>query len=75
MTVGGHLTTATSIHVIRADRLLNVSGRWLGSWFLGLFWGAWGAVLPAVQASSGSTDGELGAGLLMIGSVRWCPCG
>lgn len=33
----------------------------------GLFWGAWGAVLPAVQASSGSTDGELGAALLMIG--------
>lgn len=33
----------------------------------GLFWGAWGAVLPAVQASSGSTDGELGTALLMIG--------
>lgn len=33
----------------------------------GLFWGAWGAVLPAVQVSSGSTDGELGAALLMIG--------
>ncbi len=33
----------------------------------GLLWGAWGAVLPAVQASSGSTDGELGMALLMIG--------
>lgn len=33
----------------------------------GLFWGAWGAVLPAVQRSSGSTDGELGTALLMIG--------
>ncbi len=33
----------------------------------GLFWGAWGAVLPAVQVSSGSTDGELGTALLMIG--------
>jgi MFS family permease len=33
----------------------------------GLFWGAWGAVLPAVQACSGSTDGELGTALLMIG--------
>jgi MFS family permease len=33
----------------------------------GLFWGAWGAVLPAVQNSSGSTDGELGTALLMIG--------
>jgi MFS family permease len=33
----------------------------------GLFWGAWGAVLPAVQVSSGSIDGELGTALLMIG--------
>lgn len=33
----------------------------------GLFWGTWGAVLPAVQVSSGSTDGELGTALLMIG--------
>jgi MFS family permease len=33
----------------------------------GLFWGAWGAALPAVQVSSGSTDGELGMALLMIG--------
>ncbi|MGC1731202.1 MAG: hypothetical protein WA731_00815 [Pseudonocardiaceae bacterium] len=33
----------------------------------GLFWGAWGAALPAVQVRSGSTDGELGAALLMIG--------
>jgi hypothetical protein len=32
----------------------------------GLFWGAW-AVLPAVQVSSGATDGELGTALLMIG--------
>ena len=32
-----------------------------------MFWGAWGAVLPAVQVSSGSTDGELGTALLMIG--------
>jgi predicted MFS family arabinose efflux permease len=33
----------------------------------GLFCGAWGAVLPAVQVSSRSTDGELGTALLMIG--------
>jgi MFS family permease len=33
----------------------------------GLFWGAWGALLPAVQVSSRSTDGQLGAALLMIG--------
>jgi MFS family permease len=33
----------------------------------GLSWGAWSAVLPAVQVSSGSTNGELGSALLMIG--------
>jgi MFS family permease len=33
----------------------------------GLFWGAWGAVLPAVKAEAGVGDGELGAALLMIG--------
>lgn len=33
----------------------------------GLFWGAWGAVLPAVRAEAGVGDGELGAALLMIG--------
>src|ERR671917_2565649 len=38
-----------------------------GFMVFGLFWGAWGAVLPAVQVSSGSTDGELGTALLMIG--------
>jgi predicted MFS family arabinose efflux permease len=33
----------------------------------GVFWGAWGAVLPAVQVSARCTNGELGAALLMIG--------
>jgi MFS family permease len=33
----------------------------------GLFWGAWGAVLPAVRTESGVDDGELGIALLMIG--------
>ena len=33
----------------------------------GLFWGAWGAVLPAVREAAGVTDGELGAALLMVG--------
>lgn len=43
-------------------------GRALGGFMaFGLFWGAWSAVLPTVQVSSGSTDGELGATLLMIG--------
>ena len=33
----------------------------------GLFWGAWGAILPAVRAGAGVSDGELGVALLMIG--------
>ncbi|WP_433165837.1 MFS transporter [Kribbella sp. CA-247076] len=33
----------------------------------GLFWGAWGATLPAVRTSSGVGDGELGIALLMVG--------
>lgn len=33
----------------------------------GLFWGAWGAVLPAVKDGAGVGDGQLGLALLMIG--------
>lgn len=33
----------------------------------GLFWGAWGAILPAVRTGAGVNDGELGVALLMIG--------
>ncbi|MFI7065063.1 MFS transporter [Kribbella sp. NPDC050124] len=33
----------------------------------GLFWGAWGAILPAVRSESGVGDGELGIALLMVG--------
>jgi MFS family permease len=33
----------------------------------GLFWGAWGAILPGVRAESGVGDGELGVALLMVG--------
>lgn len=33
----------------------------------GLFWGVWGAVLPAVKTNSAVTDGQLGVALLMIG--------
>jgi MFS family permease len=32
----------------------------------GLFWGAWGAALPAVQRRSGATDAELGFALLLV---------
>lgn len=33
----------------------------------GLFWGAWGAILPAVKAEAGVTDAQLGGALLMVG--------
>ncbi|MDX6249416.1 MAG: hypothetical protein QOF10_2776 [Kribbellaceae bacterium] len=33
----------------------------------GLYWGAWGAILPAVKAEAGVSDGELGIALLMVG--------
>jgi predicted MFS family arabinose efflux permease len=33
----------------------------------GLFWGTWGAILPAVRTEAGVSDGQLGAALLMIG--------
>lgn len=33
----------------------------------GLFWGTWGAALPAVQRRSGATGAELGFALLLVG--------
>jgi MFS family permease len=39
----------------------------LGFAALGIFWGAWGAALPAVQQRSGATDAELGVALLLVG--------
>ena len=34
----------------------------------GLWWGAWGALLPAIQRSTGVDDGQLGAALLLVGA-------
>jgi MFS family permease len=34
---------------------------------LGVYWGAWGAALPAVQRRSEASDGELGLALLLVG--------
>lgn len=34
---------------------------------LGVFWGSWGALVPAVQARARADDGELGIALLMVG--------
>jgi len=33
----------------------------------GVFWGAWGAALPALQRRSGADDGELGIALALVG--------
>jgi len=34
---------------------------------LGLFWGAWAAVLPSVQRATGASNGALGLALLFVG--------
>jgi MFS family permease len=34
---------------------------------LGLFWGTWGAALPAVQRQADASDGELGLALVLVG--------
>ncbi len=44
----------------------------LGFAAFGLFWGSWGAVLPAVQASARASQGELGLALLCIGAGALC---
>jgi MFS family permease len=38
-----------------------------GSAAFGLFWGAWGAILPAIKDDAGVSDGQLGVALLMVG--------
>jgi MFS family permease len=40
----------------------------LGFAGFGLFWGAWGAALPQIQAHAGATDAQLGLALLCIGA-------
>jgi MFS family permease len=39
----------------------------LGFVALGVFWGAWGAALPAVQRQAEASDGELGVALVLVG--------
>jgi MFS family permease len=39
----------------------------LGFGALGVFWGAWGAALPAVQRQAEASDGELGVALVLVG--------
>src|SRR5262245_51865479 len=40
----------------------------LGFAGFGLFWGAWGAALPQIQAHAGASDAQLGLALLCIGA-------
>jgi len=40
----------------------------LGFSAFGVFWGGWGAALPALQAHAGASDGALGLALLCIGA-------
>ena len=47
----------------------------LGFAGFGLFWGAWGAALPQIQAHAGATDAQLGLALLCIGAGALCRCG
>ena len=35
---------------------------------LGIFWGVWGAAVPAVQRQTGASDGELGLALVLVGA-------
>jgi MFS family permease len=39
----------------------------LGFAALGVFWGAWGAAVPAVQRQAQASDGELGLALVLVG--------
>src|SRR5918997_7030172 len=39
----------------------------VGSAAFGVFWGVWGAALPALQRRSGTDDGELGLALVLVG--------
>jgi MFS family permease len=39
----------------------------LGFGALGIFWGVWGAAVPAVQRQTGANDGELGLALVLVG--------
>jgi MFS family permease len=48
-------------------RILSPRARALiGFAALGVFWGSWGAALPAVQRRSGASDAELGLALLLV---------
>lgn len=47
----------------------SVTGLLAGWVAFGGFWGGWGALLPAVKAGTGSSDGQLGVALLCIAAA------
>ncbi len=47
------------------DRAL-LRGTLAGFCALGLFWGAWAAVLPSVQTATGASNGTLGVALFFV---------
>jgi hypothetical protein len=38
---------------------------------LGLFWGSWGALLPAIKARAGADEGSSASRCSWWGSARW----
>src|SRR5688572_15298632 len=46
-----------------------MTARWPYACFLalGLFWGAWAALIPDIKVQVGASDAELGIGLLFVG--------
>lgn len=70
-TVKGKILVYTSRFYALSESLSDVSSRArsvVAFGAFGVWWGAWGALLPAVQRSAGVDDAELGAALLLVGA-------
>ena len=55
----------TAAETTSGDRTL-LRGTLAGFCALGLFWGAWAAVLPSVQSATGASNGTLGVALFFV---------
>ena len=47
-------------------RIDDIRAPLMGFAAMGLFWGAWGALIPEIQSATGASDGALGAALLCV---------
>lgn len=47
-------------------RIVDIRAPLMGFAAMGLFWGAWGALIPEIQAATDASDGALGAALLCV---------